>query len=286
LFLFAPTVFAEQITNFDKAVKVSGYESAQDIEIPAIPEAMLASDADAIEIVESAIQITDKNQSILALTGNDQLLDFCKTDNECNIFIAHWKKLLTVNGMKITKVEKGDGFAKVQYDGNGYVVRDFCGENNLMFKPQDKKAIKANMLKIGKAINATDLELIAAYKVNITNMHPTYKLYYLTKKAKREESEVQIRTIKNDVFKFDEFKKVGVNVVQTYKDFFMVYIDHQITVPYRLAMTMEDIKLKYKDAKEFFEKDNIKVMFYEIGVMGPEYQDIAKYYLNMAIRWK
>jgi len=239
------------------------------------------------DMVDSAPTIADKDLHLLAQTGKDKVLfNFSEKPAQQKAFIDDWSARLIKNGFKVTKTETTATYTAIYYDAGGLVIRDFFAESYRMFKPKDEKARRDNMITVINALEKAGMPVIAVQKTNLSmDACPNYKLYYLTKPAARLESEMQLRILNEDNVDFDALRKKGVNVVQTFEKYFMVYIDRQITMPVRWSKTQEGIQKKLTEAKELFAKDNIEMLDYRIGEYDVSMHDYAKYYLVMYIRW-
>ncbi len=258
-------------------------DAAENIAVPGASAVKSAVE----DMVDSAPTIADKDMHLLAQSGKDSVLfNFSASPQQQKAFIDNWTAVLEKNGFKVTKTEAAKDFVTLKYDANGMVIRDFYAESYRMFKPKDEKARRDNMIAVITALEKAGMPVIAVQKTNISmDACPNYKLYYLTKPAARLESEVHLRILKEDNIDFDALRKKGVNVVQTFEKYFMVYIDRQITMPVRWSKTQDGIQKKLAEAKELFAKDNIEMLDYRIGEYDASMHDYAKYYLVMYIRW-
>ncbi|MBI5241445.1 MAG: hypothetical protein HY926_13310 [Elusimicrobia bacterium] len=194
---------------------------------------------------------------LLPRASKSHLYAFPKDAEQNKAFVDKWNRILVHNGFLPGAYDFKDGISVLPYTGNdGLVIREFMAEP-MQFKPKDPVDLQANMEKISAAVKAAGLPVIASFTSDFDFYLPTYHLYYLTKRAEKDNDETQARILKKEGVDASILAKAGVQVLQQAKDFsgeidiITVYIGREVGMVTRSADKREDIDTRIADFKKF-----------------------------------
>lgn len=203
---------------------------------------------------------------LLPQTGKDALFTFVDNEEEFKEFQTAWLPILDKYGLKVENIEykKDTGFAVINYKPkDGFVIRNFWADR-LNYDALNEKEILKLKNELISALDESKMEVIASFRVNNPAVRPTFKLYYLTKKALSQEKEIQLRQLKNGEDIDFELLENAVKIVRKDAPFSLVYIGKELGFVSKLATDMDAVNKKVEEYKKFLKENKKELINYKI----------------------